>query len=135
MYFRVIDHYYNDNNENNNKVEECFICYEIKCANGFTSIKLNSNLYYTKTCTCDGFIHKSCLDNWYAFSNSCPICRTKLPEISIIAYASNLDAFTIYIYLHCLIVSLCFICGCLIILNKTKYYDIKNFNHANCSTI
>ena len=39
----------------------CFICFETD----FALIKLNSQNNYYKSCSCDGIIHKICLDKWY----------------------------------------------------------------------
>lgn len=82
MYFGVVDHYNYDTYDlinvetiNNDNIDQCFICFEIKCPNGNYPIKLNSKLYYYKKCSCDGFIHKFCLDIWYNKSSRCPICR------------------------------------------------------------
>lgn len=79
MLFRVIDHYNFELNEYKENLDydnqECFICYENENDNGEKPIKLNSSLYYTKKCGCNGFIHKSCLDIWYQKKNNCPICR------------------------------------------------------------
>jgi hypothetical protein len=85
MYFRVIDHYQDEedndiiyNNDNNINLIECFVCYEIKNNNECKPIKLRNQLYYTKKCCCDGFIHKQCLDKWFNKNKSCPICRNNI---------------------------------------------------------
>lgn len=80
-----------------NEENECFICYE---NNYDTIIKLNNQCFYFKTCKCDGYIHKQCLDTWFETTNKCPICRsfinknTKV-ESSIIHF--NYHLFIIYI--------------------------------------
>jgi len=112
MYFRAIDHYHNDqdndiinnnndnndnndnnNNDNNNNYNnnnddndtdninliECFVCYESRNGNE-SPIKLRNQIYYTKNCYCDGFIHKKCLDKWFNKNKSCPICRNNICE-------------------------------------------------------
>jgi hypothetical protein len=82
MIFRVYDHY-DDNQPNTTSLSmpnECFICYDIR--NGLESypISLKSQSNYIKTCRCDGWIHKQCLDIWCKKQNKCPICRLKLSE-------------------------------------------------------
>jgi len=118
MYFRVIDHYhdeadndiiYNDNdndNDNNDNINltECFVCYEIRNCNECNPIKLRNQYYYTKKCYCDGFIHKKCLDKWFDKNKSCPICRTNMYEnvtltVSIIDNKSFGHAFFAFILL------------------------------------
>ena len=80
MLFRVVDHYNidlnekNEKNKNNEKIE-CFICFETVIENELQPIRLNLNNYYIKKCSCDGFIHKKCLDIWYSNNKKCPICR------------------------------------------------------------
>lgn len=61
---------------------ECVICYEQKEASEFT------------TTECDHCFCKSCLDNWTALKNSCPMCRKtiKTTESLILPYD-----FTFYI--------------------------------------
>ena len=79
----LITKLYNNNNTNNTNIlsnikEEydfCFICYEIQIENEIKPLKLYSQPYYIKSCYCDGFIHKSCLDKWHSLSETCPICR------------------------------------------------------------
>jgi hypothetical protein len=84
MFFRVIDHY-DDNEDNNVKnnnddLVECFVCYEIKNENNCAPIKLYKQQYYKKRCDCDGFIHKECLDKWFQTNKNCPICRNSIFE-------------------------------------------------------
>jgi hypothetical protein len=82
MYFPTNDHYYfgdsynkidkiynNENNENN----ECFICLEIVENYNKVCIKLH-NTFYSKSCSCDGWIHEYCLHIWYIQNKKCPIC-------------------------------------------------------------
>jgi hypothetical protein len=102
----LITTFYNTNNNNNNnntnnnnklynKQEEydfCFICYEIQIENEKKPLKLYTQPYYVKSCYCDGFIHKYCLDKWYSLSESCPICR------EFIIYKKMIDFNISYIY-------------------------------------
>lgn len=75
MIFRTFDHYNNDLCDFIEEYDFCFICYEIQIENEIKPLKLNNQPYYLKTCSCDGFIHKPCLDKWYSLSQTCPICR------------------------------------------------------------
>ena len=82
MLFRVIEHYSDDLFENivANKSdvprEECFVCLSFDFDDELFPMSLESNnVCYIRTCNCIGFIHKKCLDTWYALNNKCPICR------------------------------------------------------------
>lgn len=102
MLFNICDNYYeptkyvlnnkqNDNEDKNKNVKntkyilnieneeneenECFICYE---NNSDKIIKLNNHCFYLKTCKCEGYIHKICLDTWLDTTNKCPICRNQI---------------------------------------------------------
>jgi len=77
MIFRVIEHY-DDDIYSDYKIEECFICYDIK---NETPINLEKQIYYLKLCSCNGWIHKTCLDNWFLKKNSCPVCRTNMTKV------------------------------------------------------
>jgi hypothetical protein len=89
MLFNICDNYYNkqdeyeDSKEKNEKNEEneCFICYET-CLDQI--IKLNNQTFYFKTCKCDGYIHKKCLDIWVDITSKCPICRNLINKNTII---------------------------------------------------
>ncbi len=102
MYFGVIDHY-NDDSYNliniEQNIEECFICFEIKCPHGNYPIKLNSKLYYYKKCLCDGFIHKFCLDIWYNNTSRCPICRKGIEKRTKIITLLHEGTNILFIYL------------------------------------
>lgn len=75
----------------------CFICHEFTCDNGNKPFKLKEQTYYLKTCSCDGFIHRNCLDIWYNRSQKCPICREfvidkKLFDVIILnVYINNIN--------------------------------------------
>ena len=74
MIFRIVEDY-NDEEINKTKIIEnndniCFICYENK-----NLITLKTQQFYYKICTCNGLIHKICLDKWYDNKQECPICR------------------------------------------------------------
>ena len=63
-----------------NDDDMCFICFETD----FAPIKLNSQNIYYKTCSCDGIIHKICLDKWYDNTKDCPICRKPMEYRTIL---------------------------------------------------
>jgi hypothetical protein len=73
--------------DNNKKKEKkinydfCFVCYEIKIPNEKKPLSLKTQKYYIKRCTCDGLIHKYCLDIWYSTTKICPICREYMCDI------------------------------------------------------
>jgi hypothetical protein len=78
MYFPTSTHYLDDSYEYNEDTEEsqyndCLICLEINDKSNNICIKLH-NLYYIKSCSCDGWIHQYCLDFWYVKNKKCPIC-------------------------------------------------------------
>lgn len=82
------------------KPDECFICYEVM--NYKKPIRLKNNCYYLKKCTCDGSIHKKCLDYWYNIKNTCPICRitiVKNSDIMIKIFKKNRNLFLLIIYI------------------------------------
>lgn len=89
MYFRVYEHY--DDNQPNydtiNKPDECFICYELRTDLEISPISLKSQINYNKSCGCDGWIHKQCLDIWYKKQKKCPICRLEIWERPVVACA------------------------------------------------
>ena len=82
MIFRVYEPYDDIDTITNsyNKPEECFICYELKSDLDSCTISLKSQINYDKSCECDGWIHKQCLDIWYNKQKKCPICRVIIYE-------------------------------------------------------
>jgi hypothetical protein len=102
MLYRIIDHYneliiqqinepiyedYYDDNDNDNdddnndnikEVNECFICYEVKKDDEKNPIKLKDQTIFIKICSCDGWVHNSCLYMWFELNEKCPICRDKM---------------------------------------------------------
>jgi hypothetical protein len=99
MYFQICNHYFDEeeplvecsvndtlqDNEHNehNEYSECLICLEIKDKNDFICIKIQ-NIFYSKNCLCDGWIHHYCLDFWYTQNKGCPICLCKMSKNEII---------------------------------------------------
>lgn len=58
---------------------ECFIClHETYIDNKSLPIRLVNQPFYIKSCNCDGWVHYSCLQNWYNEHDSCPICRIRV---------------------------------------------------------
>lgn len=91
MLFRIMDHYEIGNNDSGyipitekkalpDELPECFICFEIKLENEKTPIQLKKQPYFIKTCVCNGFVHKKCLNHWYTNSQNCPICRVGMKK-------------------------------------------------------
>jgi hypothetical protein len=80
---------------------ECFICMENQINNEKT-IYLNKQLFYLKSCQCNGNIHKECLDKWVTLHNNCPICRihmVKNENLIIKCIDSNFYLILIYFFL------------------------------------
>ena len=75
----------NDNSNNNDN--ECLICLEVNNNNNEKTIKLNDLASCEKLCECNGWFHKSCLDNWFIIKFTCPICRTHI--VSFTPYQIN----------------------------------------------
>jgi hypothetical protein len=97
MLFRLVDHYRDDDfiknvsaNEKNTCVDECFVCLSVELYDEVSPIKLRGDDEYLRGCCCDGFIHRKCLDDWYAVSGKCPVCRLYMekkihpPRIAVI---------------------------------------------------
>jgi len=97
MLFRVTEHYDDLIHElDNENTSRCFICHEIKLVNEIKPLKLKTQKYYIKSCDCNGFIHKKCLDIWYCINKECPICRSK-SIIKVINYVDE-DIFLVFCY-------------------------------------
>lgn len=88
MIYRVCDHYNNEDLSNISDI--CFVCYEFDTTLEIRPIKLSQCLQ-SKTCTCDGFIHQKCFQQWNDVNKKCPICRT-----IIIQYNNHNSIFTIH---------------------------------------
>ena len=94
MLFRTVDHYFNEddaillNEKEKEKSTECFICYE-DLNDIEPIIKLNNNSFYLKSCNCDGFIHKKCLDMWFNSKTKCPICRFTMSKNTAYNYINK----------------------------------------------
>lgn len=77
MLFRNCEHY--DLQDTPQKhTEECYVCYELNDIENQLPVKLDSQSLYLKKCTCNVFIHLSCLHAWYKSSKTCPICRKEM---------------------------------------------------------
>jgi len=97
MLFRLVDHYRDDDfiknvstNQKNICTDECFVCLSVELYDELSPIKLRGDDAYLRVCCCDGFIHRKCLDDWYAVSSKCPVCRLYMekkihpPRIAVI---------------------------------------------------
>jgi hypothetical protein len=80
MLFRTFEPYNNGFDYLTHSKPICFICYETANAYEWDPIQLNAQLDYIKKCSCNSWIHKNCLDNWYNKSMSCPICRISISK-------------------------------------------------------
>ena len=101
MIFATFEPYYNDDILVSCEINDCFICYENLDETDNSLINLNNKIHYIKTCNCEGYIHKKCLDKWYDTKKSCPICRaviTKLEPITSKIFSSNLYIGIIYVF-------------------------------------
>lgn len=92
MFFQIYEHYddsqinYNDYNI----PDECFICYELSTETECHTIRLKTIIKNNKKCSCDGWIHKKCLDIWFNKQHKCPICRNSIIEtMSVIPNPDN----------------------------------------------
>jgi hypothetical protein len=102
---------YNDNNiviekKKKHKYEDCFICFQI-INNKTTPFQLKSECYYQKKCSCNGWIHKSCLDQWYDKKPVCPICRNciyKNSDIMVKIFKFDYRLFILIIFIKNIII-------------------------------
>jgi len=100
MIFQVFDPY--DDNQYNSfscVPQECFVCYEIRNDLEPSTISLKSDVKYIKNCSCNGWIHKKCLDIWYTNQRKCPICRKEIREnmnvvCAVVPYSTRIYLFT-----------------------------------------
>ena len=73
---------------------------EFKIENGEIPINLKTQCYYLKVCSCNGWIHSTCLNTWCLKTNKCPMCRTHMTKINkfvSIIIKNNWVLTTIYI--------------------------------------
>ena len=80
MIFRVYEHYDDDPYMyiSCDVSDICFICYDFRTEYECSPISLKSQLIYDKSCNCDGWIHKQCIEMWYKKQKKCPICRIEI---------------------------------------------------------
>jgi hypothetical protein len=62
---------------------ECFICFEFQKVKEIPN-KLKNQTIFLKFCSCDGWIHDSCLKTWFNINEKCPICRTIMLENNLL---------------------------------------------------
>jgi hypothetical protein len=80
MIFQTFNPYYDDENYTYNRQQystnqDCFICFDLLDASGQAPISLYTHNNYISTCSCNGAVHKNCLNTWIKKSYKCPICR------------------------------------------------------------
>lgn len=99
MIFRVYEHY-DDNQTNYLNYDVCFICYDLRSDTENCPTSLKNQVVYYKSCNCDGWIHKQCLEMWYKKQKKCPICRIQITErpsndvvVSVIPYTNKIYLF------------------------------------------
>ena len=95
MYFRVIDHYPDFQEDEPPELNECLICLESITHDNLRPIDLKTQQIYLKNCDCGGLVHMSCLCEWYDISNTCPICRLYMKKSQSMTYifSFNFDNF------------------------------------------
>jgi len=81
MLYRLIEHYDDDLFETIVANKECFVCLSVDFDDELFPMSLeNNNICYTRKCNCIGFIHRKCLDKWYALNQKCPVCRVYMKK-------------------------------------------------------
>jgi hypothetical protein len=86
--------------EFNENHRDCFICLqELSTDTKMLPFQLNNQKSYIKLCGCDGWIHDSCLDNWYQSKGCCPICRKTMH----VNYVNEYEAESIKQFICCII--------------------------------
>jgi len=84
MYFQIYNHFDNDETnytykETNQMRDICIVCLENSDKKlSDSSFLYSENLKLEKICSCECFIHQTCLDPWLYKNESCPICRKKM---------------------------------------------------------
>lgn len=94
MIYRVCDHYNDEDLSNISDI--CFVCYEFDTTLEIRPMKLSQCLQ-SKTCTCDGFIHQKCFQQWNNTHKKCPICRTIFIQYDYQNHKSIFSMHTVYI--------------------------------------
>lgn len=79
MFFPNSNDYFDDSHNFVNIVEDndCLICLEINDKSDNICIRIQ-NMFYTKECLCDGWVHEYCLDVWHVKNKKCPICLSNM---------------------------------------------------------
>lgn len=135
MFFCTYERYYDDEPiyylNKKNEEGECFICFEIKLNDEKNPIKLKHQLLYIKTCSCDSFVHKNCLQIWIDKNSNCPICRKSINNFvinrniysGIFIYFRNATIISnkIIKVLYCLLL-------CYFLLSYYILYDLTTYN-------
>jgi hypothetical protein len=144
MIFATFEPYYNDDILVSREINVCFICYENldESLDDNDIINLNNKIHYIKTCNCEGYIHKKCLDKWYDTTNSCPICRTvitKLEPVTSKIFSSNLYIGISYVFClkninkfkKCMFFLFCIYFTSEFYLKCIEYHSNKNYGYNN----
>jgi hypothetical protein len=134
MYFRLIDHYPDDQDfmeDEPLELNECLICLEINTPDNLKSINLKTQQIYFKKCDCGGWVHISCLCEWHEISKSCPICRIYMTKYESIISIFSLNFVNYYSKCLLAIIRLCFIIWFLFALSCSyhiykSYFTLKN---------
>lgn len=85
VFFKLCEHYDDDisgtfiNDDLSDDI--CFICFEGETTNKDKPIYLKNQVFYVKTCICNGVVHSDCLKIWTDLNKNCPICRKKIDEL------------------------------------------------------
>jgi hypothetical protein len=110
---------------------ECFICFEIQKSEEFP-IRLKNQTLFLKFCSCDGWIHDSCLKVWFNANEKCPICR------KIMLVNENMDleyGFYIIFYFYCFKSILIKICNKIIRFRNVLIFCVILANIINITSL
>jgi hypothetical protein len=133
MLFRVIEHYHLPEEEIIISIEpknECLLCLQINTDDDkLTPVDLKTQQMYLKMCSCGGWFHITCLHNWYAVSNSCPICRVCMKKHD---HANNFGLTLIVFFVHfCNMFWFLFTWGVIGILGSYNVYTTYVYQSGN----
>ncbi len=110
MYFQIHNNLVNDKpfyESDRMKLKDnvCIVCLENSDHKLSESSFMNSeNLKLEKNCSCECFIHQSCLEPWICKNGSCPICRKKMAAV-VFRNAMQDENYFIVLYFRTIITS------------------------------
>ena len=118
---------------------ECFICFEVSNEYEKHPSRLNNLENYIKNCSCDGWIHNTCIKKWYKSNETCPICRKKIVFLNFdlqygiyIIHYFVVTTNSLYIFIKHLIKLKNIIIFCIILTNIMNIVSIALHNfHKN----